>query len=116
MILKQFNLNYKNEVRLFLFIPFSLSYTSIDRTQDTAVNDREDHYKSQIKEYQVKNDQSTHEIQDLRSKLTKSQEEKTTFNDTINSLRHDLETIQSELQERGKIIFVYSRLVLIVES
>jgi septal ring factor EnvC (AmiA/AmiB activator) len=86
---------------------FSLSCTSIDRTQDTAVNEREDQYKSQIKEYQIKNDQAAREIQDLRSELTKLQQEKTDneneLNKTVNTLKQEFEKFRSE---RGKIPFI----------
>jgi uncharacterized protein YeeX (DUF496 family) len=60
-----------------------------------ALNERETHYETQIKEYQTKRDQAAREAQDLRTELTKLQEEKSSnekqLNDTINSLKQDFE-------------------------
>ena len=60
-----------------------------------ALNERETHYETQIKEYQTKRDQAVRETQDLRTELTKLQEEKTSndkqLNDAINSLKQDFE-------------------------
>lgn len=60
-----------------------------------ALNERETHYETQIKEYQNKRDQAAREAQDLRTELTKVQEEKSSnekqLNDTINSLKQDFE-------------------------
>ncbi len=60
-----------------------------------ALNERETHYESQIKEYQTKRDQAARDTQDFRTELTKVQEEKSSnekqLNDTINSLKQDLE-------------------------
>jgi phage host-nuclease inhibitor protein Gam len=67
-----------------------------------ALNEREAHYQSQIKEYQIKREQSLLEIQDLQTKLTKLQEEKTMnenqLNETINTLKQDYEAQYKELQ------------------
>ncbi len=41
--------------------------------------------------------------QHLQSELEKLEEEKTNFNNTINSLTQDLETLKTELQDRGLI-------------
>jgi phage host-nuclease inhibitor protein Gam len=67
-----------------------------------ALNEREAHYESQIKEYPIKREQSLLEIQDLQTKLTELQEEKTTnenqLNETINTLKQDYEAQYKELQ------------------
>jgi phage host-nuclease inhibitor protein Gam len=67
-----------------------------------ALNEREAHYQSQIKEYQIKREQSLLEIQDLQTKLTELQKEKTTnenqLNETINTLKQDYEAQYKELQ------------------
>ncbi len=67
----------------------------IDRTQNMALNEREIHYETQIKEYQTKRDQAVREIQDLRTELAKFQEEKSLnekqLNDSINTLKQDFE-------------------------
>jgi septal ring factor EnvC (AmiA/AmiB activator) len=60
-----------------------------------ALNEREIHYETQIKEYQTKRDQAVREIQDLRTELAKFQEEKSLnekqLNDSINTLKQDFE-------------------------
>ena len=60
-----------------------------------ALNERETHYETQIKEYQTKRDQAVRETQDLRAELTKLQEDKTShehqLTDSINTLKQDFE-------------------------
>ncbi|CAF3770324.1 unnamed protein product [Rotaria magnacalcarata] len=73
-----------------------------DQTQNMAINDREIHYQSQIKELQTKRDHSLLEIQDLQSHLSESREEKITLenhlNEIINNLKQDHEQLRKELQ------------------
>ncbi|CAF3513773.1 unnamed protein product [Rotaria socialis] len=73
-----------------------------DQTQNMAMNDREIHYQSQIKELQIKRDHSLLEIHDLQSHLRESHEEKTTLenhlNEIISNLKQDHERLSSELQ------------------
>ncbi len=69
----------------------------IDRTENTELNERE-----------VKRDQSLLEIQDLQTKLTNLQEEKTTMenelNETIDILKQNYEKFQND---HGKLVSVY---------
>jgi len=55
----------------------------------------------QTQEYQEKLEQADLAIQHLQSELEKLQEEKTNFNDTMNSLIQELERMKTELQHRG---------------
>ncbi|CAF3626009.1 unnamed protein product [Adineta steineri] len=77
-----------------------------DRSQNMASNEREIHYQSQIKDYQIKRDESLLEIQSLQSELAKLQEEKATndtkLNNTINTMQQDFEKLQNELAERER--------------
>jgi len=76
-----------------------------------ALNERELHYKSQIKEHQADKEKSLLEIQALQSELTQLQEEKTIteneLNQAINTLKQDLEKLQNELSERGKFLLFF---------
>jgi len=81
-----------------LIIPFfciSLYISIIDQTENTEFSERENYYKSEIKELKSKREESLLEIQNLQSKLTNLQEEKTTMEDklnqTINTLKQDYE-------------------------
>ncbi|CAF3571315.1 unnamed protein product [Adineta steineri] len=77
-----------------------------DRSQNMALNERETQYQSQIKDYQIKRDESLLEIQSLQSELAKLQEEKATndtkLNKTINTIQQDFEKLQNELAERER--------------
>jgi len=77
-----------------------------------VVNERTAYYEIQIKEYQIKLDQDAREIQNLRSELTKLQDEKTTLeqqlNKTIGTLKQDFESLQNELNNQGKFISWFS--------
>ncbi|CAF3805944.1 unnamed protein product [Adineta steineri] len=77
-----------------------------DRSQNMALNERETQYQSQIKDYQIKRDESVLEIQSLQSELAKLQEEKATndnkLNKTINTIQQDFEKLQNELAERER--------------
>jgi hypothetical protein len=53
-----------------------------------ASNEREIHYENQIKEYQIKRDQTVREIQDLRNELTRLQEEKISNEKQLNELEN----------------------------
>jgi chromosome segregation ATPase len=53
-----------------------------------ASNEREIHYENQIKEYQIKRDQTVREIQDLRNELTRLQEEKFSNEKQLNELEN----------------------------
>ncbi|CAF2768032.1 unnamed protein product [Rotaria sp. Silwood2] len=79
-----------------------------DRIQNMAINERDAHYQSQIKEYQNKIDESLLEMQKVQSEVTKLREEKTTienqFNETINTLKHDDEELSNKLNERENMI------------
>ncbi|CAF1001129.1 unnamed protein product [Rotaria magnacalcarata] len=74
-----------------------------EQKANATLNERESHYEQQIKDYQAKLEQSTHEIQEEKT----SNEKK--FNDTINTLKQDyerqyeiLKTELTELQDRDR--------------
>ncbi|CAF4825203.1 unnamed protein product, partial [Rotaria sp. Silwood1] len=77
-----------------------------DHTHNIILNERIGHYEIQIKEHQIKIDQHIREIQALQAELINLQEEKSNdeeqFNDTINKLQHDYETLKFELHERDQ--------------
>ncbi|CAF4680901.1 unnamed protein product, partial [Rotaria socialis] len=74
----------------------------VDRTQSAAINECEVHYISQIKELQIKINQSFVEIEELQSQLTKFEAEKTIIEnqckETINTLEQDHQRQSKELQ------------------
>lgn len=81
-----------------------------------ALNERETHYEQQIKEYQNKRDQAVRETQDLRTELTKVQEEKACsekqLNDSLNSIKQDFEqqiqTLKTQITElESQSLFIY---------
>lgn len=76
-----------------------------------ALSEREVHYQSQIKENQAHREKCLLEMQTLQAGLTKLQEEKTNteneLNKTINTLKQDFAKMQHELNERGKLSFVF---------
>jgi septal ring factor EnvC (AmiA/AmiB activator) len=88
-------MNYKIEVRIFPLSFLFFYLYQIDQTKNMALNERETHYETQIKEYQSKRDQAIRETQDLRTELTKLKEEKTSnekhLNETLNSSKQDFE-------------------------
>ena len=75
-----------------------------------ALNDRETHYETQIKEYQVKRDQAVRETQDLRNELNQLQEEKVSnekqLNDEINNIKQDFEKQLIELENKSLCLFL----------
>ena len=75
-----------------------------------ALNDRETHYETQIKEYQVKRDQAVRETQDLRNELNQLQEEKVSnekqLNDEINNIKQDFEKQLIELENQSLCLFL----------
>ncbi len=72
-------------------------------TQKT-LHQHEAQFEQQITEYREKLEQADDTIQHLQSELEKLQAEKTNFKDTITSLTQNLETLKTELQDRGLIL------------
>jgi replicative DNA helicase len=77
------------------------------------LNERIAHYEIQIKENQLQMNQDAHEIQQVRAELTKLNEEKTfheeQLNKTIATLKQNLEKLQIESNDRGKLpLFILS--------
>ena len=65
-----------------------------------AMNEREVHYQSQIKELQTTRDQSLLDIQGLQSELHQ-------MTDTISNLSQDNKKLHNDLNERGKLAFFF---------
>ncbi|CAF0876473.1 unnamed protein product [Adineta ricciae] len=79
-----------------------------DRTQNIIINERIAHYEIEIKEYQIKADQDTRELEQLRNQLFNVQEDKVQqdkqFNETIEALKQELQRLQNESKtQEGKI-------------
>lgn len=91
--------------RKCFFSENSLSTLFLDRTQDLTLNEREAQYDSQVKQYQDERDQVVQDLEDLRNEFRQMQEEKTAreeeLNGNIRSLTAQIETLQTELNERG---------------
>ena len=71
------------------------------------MNEREAHYESQVKQSLTERDQAVRDVEDLRNELRQMQEEKTAreeeLNETVRALTAQIETLQTELNERGDL-------------
>jgi chromosome segregation ATPase len=76
----------------------------IERKAHKTLHQREGQFDQQITEYREKLEQANLTNQHLQSELEKLQEEKMNFKDTITSLTQNLETLKTELQDRGWIL------------
>ncbi|CAF4009752.1 unnamed protein product, partial [Rotaria sordida] len=79
---------------------------NLDHIHNIALKEREAFNEIRIKEYQIKKEQDTREIQILRAELTNLQEEKLfhekQLNDTIIKLKHDYDNLKLELQNQDQ--------------
>ena len=80
-----------------------------DRDQRAASS--EEYYQQLLDKHTAEKDQAGHEIQDLRSALTKLDEEKAAhekrLNETISTLQQTLENVQTEMNDRGLVMHVF---------
>ncbi len=77
----------------------------LERKTSRNLHQRDAQFDQQINEYEKKLEQANLQNQHLQSELEKLKEEKMNFNETINTITHDFETLKIELQNRGLMIF-----------
>lgn len=83
---------------------------NLEQKANTIINERQSQYEQEIKDYQNKLDKTTHDFQNSQLELTKLQEENNSnekkSNETINTLKHDYDSLKNELnelQDRGLV-------------
>lgn len=95
----QSELNHRGKIFVSL-INFQ-QFFIIELQANSTLNEREAQYEQQVKDYQSKLEQTTQTLKTLQSELTTLQEEKNAKEKIIDTLKHDYEKLQAQLQDQG---------------